>query len=46
MDSMSTTTTPTIVGMMANGLLIVKSGHGFYLVHQGWMFVAYGEITR
>jgi len=42
---MSTITTPAIVGMMSNGLLIVRSGHGFYLVHSNW-FVAYEEITR
>jgi len=45
MDSMSTTTTPTIIGMTSNGLLIVSSGHGTYLIHQNWMLV-YREIAR
>jgi hypothetical protein len=50
MDGMSTMTTQTIikttvVGVTLNGLLIVKSIHGFYLVHRNW-FVAYGETAR
>lgn len=36
---------PTVVGVTLNGLLIVKSIHGFYLVHGNW-FVAYGETDR
>ncbi len=42
---MSTITTPAIVGMMSNGLLIVSSMHGIYVVHPNWL-VVYGEAAR
>jgi hypothetical protein len=41
----TTTTTPVIVGMMSNGLLIVTSGHGLYLVHPQWL-VTSRSVTR
>lgn len=34
---MSTATTPTIVGMTLDGLLIVGSTHGYYLVNPNWL---------
>ncbi len=40
-----TVTKPTVIGTTLNGLLIVSSAHGHYLVHPNWL-VVYGETAR